>query len=468
MERTTRKRRRKSSFLRLFLLFVTLFVLLVFSGCSVLELQENQELLQAPMLNLEQKAVYDALETTLDMSSITYKNPRGGQYRTSFVFFDLDGDDVKEAVVFYSEKQGRNEIFAKVLKQDQDGSWYTLQDLPGHGDQVAFVDFVPMLEKHYYCLVIGWQDSKDPGKNYMGVYPMYEQAGSVSFHQDILEPYDEYVLEDFNQDGLYELVLVRKNRNELYEVALFQERTGLLSQTDSITLNPETFTILQTISGKLWNGNLGIYIDERIQEQASSGAYYATEVIEVVDDSLELVAGFQAPPDSQALSNYLQTFRLDSMLSVDLWDDGVVYIPQAETLPGLQDSDDQKIVKLTEYRRLTNDGLETLYNAIVNAEDGYLVLLPERWLGQIIVEQRPENHEWRIHKLNLETGQPSTELFRITVRSQWEELDPSSNDDIKLAEKGSFTYYGYIPETRDEPLAITSEEAEKIFALFSN
>lgn len=472
---------------------VPLFLLLLFlaglpmvlSGCSNITLTDEMELLQAPMLNLEQKAVYEALEATLDTSEIIYHSPKEGEHRTPFAFFDLNGDDKEEAIVFYSEKSDPTAIFAKILQQNEKGEWYSYRDLAGYGDQVSFVEFVPMIELEHHCLIIGWQSSDDPRSKHIGVYSIFKDDQKLGLQEkDILEPFEEYNLGDYDGDGLHDLLITRKNLQNNYELVLIKEQQGVLALVDTQPLNPHTFTVIQMLKGNLQGSRHAVYVDQRLQETGGSGigVFYATEIFEVAGNQLvplamyseEAEAVANSPEDEkthvssqelEVFQNYEDTYRWENMLSEDLWDKGIVCIPRMENLPGQKDSDDKRQIRLTQYRRLTPTGFTTLYNTVVNSEDGYLILLPERWMGNIVVEQQTDRREWRIHKLNHETGDPSTELFRVRLHRAGDFIDPSAETDLLLAQRGAFTYYGFVPEIPGEPLAITEEEAYQLFSL---
>ena len=73
---------------------------LLFGGCFSIA-STTAELMRAPKLTEEQAAVNRALSTALGTEDYKLKYPLSGSYRSAYVFYDIDGDAVQEALVFY-------------------------------------------------------------------------------------------------------------------------------------------------------------------------------------------------------------------------------------------------------------------------------------------------------------------------------------------------------------------------------
>ena len=66
---------------------------LLLSACVSFQLNVT-DLMQSPKLTEDQTEIYEALTTAAGVSDVQLKYPKRGNYRSSFVLFDLDADGV--------------------------------------------------------------------------------------------------------------------------------------------------------------------------------------------------------------------------------------------------------------------------------------------------------------------------------------------------------------------------------------
>lgn len=78
---------------------VLLACLWALSGCSGFS-SSTADLMRPPRLTPEQSAINEALTAAALTQTYTLKYPKSGEYRSAFVFHDIDGDGVEEAIAF--------------------------------------------------------------------------------------------------------------------------------------------------------------------------------------------------------------------------------------------------------------------------------------------------------------------------------------------------------------------------------
>lgn len=424
-------------------------------GCAPISMNTD-DLLEPPRLNQRQTKVEEALGATLgatqNLNSILYRYPQSGDFRSPFVFYDLDKDGLQEAIVFYAFRADTESVRAKILKEREDGSWQVLNDLSGMGeDQVDFIQFSHVLSWESECMLIGWQNTRT-GQSTLEVFSF---DGGV-LRTEAQMSYTLHCVDDFFGDGLSEIALVRQDSTEFYQTVLLGRSVdGRLTTLGEAQLSPEINTVLQVRRGRLWSSAYAIYVDER-----RTDTYVATEIVQVTRMGLKSLVG------EDNFEWYGRTFRSEEALSVDLRDDGLVEIPTHADLPGYVAESGMTPPLLTEYIRLTvSGGFEVAYSAVVNNDAGYLVLFPDRWRDNVTVIRRPESSEWQFYKIDPATNLPSTELLRIWVYTVGDYRDRFTYDYHLLAEKGRFQYYAYLPKTGSEPLAVTESELSMLFLL---
>ena len=437
-------------------LFLGLWLALLLCSCSANIMPGNMtDPLRAPTLNKKQAEVSAALTATLNLAEIVYRYPQSGANRTPFLFRDINGDGSEEAFVFYSFTARPGEVRLKVLSQSEEGQWFSLYDIAGQGDQVEFVDFVQLTSLEGPDLLVGWLNS--------GRQERFLEMVSLSADNEIVQTqykYVAYAVADGGQSRLSRLILAtQESRGAPFEVKLMGQRNGGFRQMDSLWLYEEVAAVLQMTQGSLWDKSSGIYLDELLDNDT-----VATEILRLNSEGLELVAGGGEGPESEKMRYYLETFRPDRILSVDINRDGVVEIPKADSLPGIDESDVGTPLVSTVYWRPEEGGLVEAVRAVANSRAGYLMVLPQRWVTDVTVVDYPEANQRSFHILNPRTMLPETELLRIITMNH-DSIQQYSGDYILLGERGAVQYYGFLPKATNEPLSLTVGELRELFVL---
>ena len=411
--------------------------------------------LRAPTLNQKQAEVSRALATTLNLTDIVYRYPQGGTNRTPFLFRDINGDGYEEALIFYSFTARPTEVRVKVLSQSAPGQWFSHCDMAGQGDQIEFVEFVNMSSPAVPNLLIGWLDSGRQER--VLELCVLTEDGKI---QQMPYRYAAFSVIGGNPAQLNRLLLVaQETRGGPFETKLLGFRGGELRQLDTLWLYEEVTAVLQMIQGKLWDGSRGVHLDEVLENDA-----VATEILRVNGDRLELVAGGEEGIESEKMRYYVETFRPDRLLSVDINRDGIVEIPKTDALPGVEESDDAAALVCTVYWRPEEAGLTMAVRAVVNSRAGYLMMFPDRWMTDVTAVDYPEANQRSFHILNPRTNLPDTELLRI-VTTTHDSVQQYSDEYILLGERGAVQYFGFLPKTTDEPLALTVGELRELFLM---
>ncbi len=433
-----------------------LCLLLLPCGCAPLTMN-TEELLLPPALNERQAKVEEALAATANLAGIHYRYPQSGDYRSPFVFHDIDGDGSLEAVVFFTDAQEAT-VRAKVLRENADGSWSQLQELSGDGDQVDFIRFANVLSHDSLSVLIGWRNSRRGTASleihsFDGALLRREAAPGTTPRID----YHSLAIGDYLGKGMSEILFVRRSSSGYFSLSMLAATDdGRLTTVGELNLSPELDNVLQLLPGRFnWdNGATAVYIDER-----RTDTYIATEVARVSKSGLTMLVG------ENTFDLYGQTFRIEEVLCADASGYGDVEIPQLEEMPALAD-DVLGPPLLTHYMRLGRYGLTPVRRAAVNEAAGYRVAFPTRWTDNVTVQRSPESDEWRFYHIDPSTGRPNNELLRVRVYDSRAYQDQFVQRNYRrLAEKGLFLYYAYIPQTTAEPLAITYSELEGMFSL---
>ncbi len=439
--------------------------LLLLCSCNTVSLSGTESLLVAPKLNKQQTDVTDAFESTLSMRGIVYKPPQGGENRSPFIFYDVDGDGRDEAIVFYAySNENAGSVRAKILVQNERSKWSSISDItsPTQGTEIEFVQFKKMLSPQATCVIIGWSGATINKPSALSIYSMKDHK----FREEAVSEYLSYSIDDFDSNGIFEVVTVGQDTaRDRFAVSLLRGNDERIETTSSIDLASDVGSTFSLLTGKLWDGSRALYIDELL---FGSTTLSATEIIRVTANELTVLAGGEPvsrdAPENPARANYEFTFRDGRVPCMDIDRDGIVEVPNLATLPGPLEATDTITPNLVHLMRLSPDGFDITDSAVINNDAGYLVHFPERWLDTVTVEIDKETSEWHFRKWNETTGEPAEELLRIRVSTEAGDLDIFGEYET-LETKATTTYSAYIPKLVGEPLAVTKQEVLSMFKL---
>lgn len=451
-------------------LVLPLACLLLLCSCDGISLAGTESLLEAPKLNKRQVEITAALETTLNLENIELEYPQRGEYRSPFVFFDMDGDGLEEAIVFYSNLgDTAGNARARILRQSQPGAWVSIKDLPSDRTQIDFVQFRHILDRQSYCMVLGW---KGQGQKAAKLDICSVSDGAV--RPEASQEYQLYIIKDFDGDGLDEALTVGKESSAgRFGVRMLHSFAGRLRREESLLLAKNADGILAIRHGSLWDGSSAVYIDMALSTGAN--IEYGTEIVRVTSDGPHLLAG-DAPdvagePSAERLL-FESTLRVDEVLSADFDGDGAVEIP----MPIVPSGDDEQELpsggegpRLYRFMQLAEEGFSEHATGVINADDGYTLFFPERWGGRITVQIDGNTGEWRFFEINPDTQEPGAELLRIRRNTARGVVDVFEKY-LTLGERGADTFSCYIPtdtSSPPNPLSVTGDEIRDLFFLNS-
>ena len=340
----------------------------------------------------------------------------------------------------------------EVLDKNED-LWYSVCSVPGGGDDVDFVTFANVTESEREDVIVGWSYPASSEKQLL----VYQYDGRMA-QAGFSEPYNEVVfLEQKEGESLQKLALLR--HEQVYEqanVRLVSASGGRLDIVSEVNLYDEVASFAQVQVGALPGGGQGIFIDEVL----SSGEI-ATEVIRVEEEDLSNM--LYNGDDEDWVKN---TVRPVEVYCRDIDGDGFLEVPTVELLPGYDEREERDLLYMTQFNEVDEFYLNAEVSAVVNVESGYLIKMPESWVGAVTVVSQPETGEWKfiLYKDSLEDQ--SAVLLRIRVYSQNDYHDKFEQEYFTLLDqKGLFEYYGYIPQGADEEYAITMDDLKEMFVM---
>jgi len=418
-------------------------ICLLLSGCAPITLSV-EELMRPPQLSESQRQVHDALMTALGTSAshVSLRYPRSGDNRSAFAFYDLDGDDREEAMVFYSLAEAPDELYINIMRQGEAG-WYSVYDLPGAGSGVESVEFSSVTQQDERDIIIGWTAEE----NSIG------QLSVIRFEDNRLHSlyqsrYTNYTTADLNEDGLQEILTVTMSASggKPFASLICCQEDGRLTDLSNLPLNVDMTAFSGLHAGWVSQSEQGLIVD------GYEGQHLTSELLFVRNNMFSL-------PYARESDFYTSVRRREGAAhSRDVDDNGILEVPVQRAAPG------KTGLYFTDYCRVTDElELEPVYTAFVNDSRGYSFYLPDGWNDKVTVSEN-ESGEMVFARYDAETNQIGRELLRIRVYSEKDYQDKFDTQSYhKIGQRGNFRYYAAV--ARGDDLSLTIGQVRELFEI---
>lgn len=435
---------------------IAVIICLCFSSCSV-DISSVEELMRPPKLSGENSLLQDAFEKSLNgNNSAVLKTPVSGENRSSFLYFDLDGDGNKEAFVFYSDPSVDENACVGIFK-NSDNNWQSVSSIKGNGEEIFEINFADINGDGRFEIVISWIYMKtnqnentssftNSGDRIMSVYS-YSGSSTTLITS---KPFSKMLVGDFNGDKSDELFLVsvdlsnsvKKTSGRIigfdsdYEIA-YNRTFNLTGMIDVLNIEKDTV---------LFDGekHTRIFVDGGISETA-----VITDVVDISHNDFEI----SLPLYETNISEKPLTVRDVSTLSTDIDGDGEIEIPTVENLPysSVINNGGSHSLNLTIWSKLVNGELITEHKCLLNSSNGYMFIFPEEWINNITAVYNSTNATLRFYEVD-ESGTLGNEIFSIRSFSEikWKENNYDYN---RLASSGAIVF-GFTVSENNEMITV--------------
>lgn len=417
-------------------------------GCDY-NITSIESLMRPPKLSGESSLLQKAFEESVaETNGVIMKTPVSGQYRSSYLYFDLEKDGEQEAIVFYSNPMDDSMAYASVFKH-VNGEWKNISKIKGKNEEVYEVNFADINGDYISEILISWTgsvvsdkvNSSDFGTGNERLLSVYSCDGITTTLLKT-EAYSNLFLEDLNNDGsdeivIFKLVLADNEKQTTSRIISFNDdfsirtdekllMTGMLEinniSTDKIEINDKKHT--------------RIFVDGAISEIG-----VITEIIDIDNEAFTVSLPLYETNQSQKPL----TLRASRTYCKDIDNDNVIEIPTDEILPFgyriTENDNQQNELYMTVWSEYVDSELSVDFKCLMNSSFNYMFVFPDNIISTVSSIYNDNNQTLTFYSVDID-GQLEDELFSIKAfyETNWEE---NHNLYVRFAENSTYIY-GYL------------------------
>lgn len=420
----------------------SLFVLLSFSfyGCAP-TIANIDDLMRPPKLSGENSGIQEAFESATAGKTIQMKTPTAGSNRSSYVLYDIDGDEEDEVITFYSDTTDETAVYMHVL-DFSDGRWQSVADIKGKGSEVYKIDFCDMNNDGVSETVVCWSLFESRGGKILTVYAPSFSEESQTVRELVSEPFTQSVILDIDDDETDEIFLVEiSSANDmpqtLGKVLSMDSDLGIYSM-GIVELTPAVSILALQSQPATKDSPAFVFLDSVINETTA-----ITDIVYWDKETFSL----KAPLSETNRSSFSETARSASLTSADIDKDGQLEIPVTKALDGAQTVSGEEVqpLELTTWLKFSNGDLSAEQSYLMIYSSSFMFSFSEKDAGKIAVVNDTAERICSFYKRNRD-GERGGLLFEIvTVPSaEWERRQ--MDDYTVLTTNHSLTYAYKITE----------------------
>lgn len=391
------------------------------TGCFV---KTVDELYTLPTHSDDYYDLQSAIDEVFESGTVSYSAPVSGANQQSVQLADLDGDGDDEAIA-YLRTTGERPLCAYIFDKI-DGRYVNIAVIEGSGTAFASVEYAQLDGQDGMELIIGRKLSNQVLQA-MSAYAVRD--GRVV--EIMSANYSEYTLVDLDGDGNRDIFLLRFDADERAGVAeLYRSRDGQLERDPEASMSAGVECIKRIITGYLSSGVPAAFVASIYDADS-----IVTDVFAFRDGTFQNVTASGTGLSVQTVRNYF-------VYAGDIDGDGLIELPQLETLPDAGEGGES--YSAIRWYNLSLSGARTLKMTTWHCfSGGWFLQLPEEWDGRLTISRSDEVSGVRGYVFSqwddgTRTAEPIVTIYAFSGEDR--NQTAASDGRMVLAEKGDVTY----------------------------
>ncbi len=361
-------------------IFCILLVVVLLSGCSLNLASSVNDLVSSLSPFGDNANVQKAMES-FAKNGYSLKTPSSGKFTTSYSFYDIDSDNVDEAISFYEPADNLGTIHMAIMKKVND-EWKVIQNIQGIGEDIYKLDFCDINNDGQVDILVSWDTISNSTNHVLAIYELKKEKNSIKLKKIKNDKsINEYIIVDFDEDGKDELLLfeISSGNSAGARAEHYMIHNSELELLSSTKLDSHVSTYLNLKSEKA-EDEVRIYADAL----GSNGESMLTEIIYSSKRYNSIVSPFYSY--STGISK--GTTRNSLLPSYDINGDGFIEIPIDKNMDHID-----KKVRLVDWKNYKKSTLIHSCYSLYVEQDGYSILIPDKYISMIDVDYDRDSKE---------------------------------------------------------------------------
>ena len=383
------------------IVYVLLAVILLFTGCDFSTVEDFYCL---PKRSEEYENIQSAMDEVMD--GYEYSAPLNGVNVQAVQTVDLDGDNVKEYLLF---AKGTSEkplcVFIFALRS---GSFRLVDTIESTGSAFDQVEYARMDNNGGYELIIGRQIS-DQVVRAVSVYTMSEDSMELL----VSDNYTKFLTFNLDADIQTELlVLSPGEENTDNGIAVLYSMEGdVMQRSPEAKMSAPAENIRRILTGRLIDGVPAVYVASQLGENAIVTDIYAN----VSDRFMNVTFSNDHDTSISTLRNYY-------VYADDLDDDGILELPHLEEMRMPEGAEGGESQHLIRWYEITSKGSEiTKICTYHNFVGGWYIEFERDIYNRITVTQEGNTYTFGVWNENFTSCEKLMTLYVLTGQKRDEQ-----------------------------------------------
>ena len=381
--------------------WILLAAVLLFTGCDFSTVEDFYCL---PKRSEEYENIQSAMDEVMD--GYEYSAPLNGVNVQAVQTVDLDGDNVKEYLLF---AKGTSEkplcVFIFALRS---GSYKLVDTIESTGSAFDQVEYARMDDNAGYELIIGRQISDQVVRS-VSVYTMSDDSMELL----VSDNYTKFLTFNLDSDVQTELlVLSPGEENTDNGIAVLYSMTGgVMHRSSEAKMSAPAENIRRILTGRLIDGVPAVYVASQLGENA-----IVTDIYANVSDRFTNVT-FSNDHDTS-----ISTLRNYYVYAEDLNNDGILELPHLEQMRMPEGAEGGESQHLIRWYEITSTGAEiTKICTYHNFVGGWYIEFEQDIYKRITVTQEGNTYTFGIWNEDFSACEKLMTLFVLTGQKRDEQ-----------------------------------------------
>lgn len=336
------------------------------SGCSQ-AIASPIELIKKPRLPINQEFPREIIDENLPVLGGLIR-PQFSDALSSVDYLDWDDDQEDEVYAFYEDAL-HSTVGAMIVDKVAE-RWRLRATATTLGSDIHYAKFIDFNQDGIKELVLGVTMNDDYFNNLVIFSWLDDQYVEI-----YSEAYTELVVEDFDDDTVDEILILKLDRNQAASASLLKYNDDTLVVIDKIEMDEFINGYYNVLYGNIDSQTKGVFVDKKI------GSKSATNIIIYDGHKLHLVFD-----EFDTAQRYKDTIKDRQIKSQDINGDGLIEIGNV-IMSHIYNQEDPLVSApyLNTWYNWTNaQTLRLTRMNYINSQDAYRLDFPDRWASAVV------------------------------------------------------------------------------------